>query len=131
MRKPVLAFLLVRRTTRTSLTVIARDLRTGSTDAERHLWYHLRDRRFFGYKFRRQFPVDRYVVDFVCLDRKLVVELDGGQHSETAQEDARRTAQLVASGFRVVRFWNDDVLRGTEAVLQRILWALRRDGPSP
>ena len=115
----------MRRTKRNGLTPVARALRTDLTDAERHLWYHLRDRRLDGWKFRRQFPVGRFVVDFVCIERKLVVELDGGQHSETTVQDTARTAFLNAAGFRVLRFWNDEVFREGEAVLEVIVRALR------
>lgn len=93
------------------------------TDAERCLWYALRDRRFEGWKFRRQASVGSFVVDFLCHSAKLIVEVDGGQHSEEA--DARRTAFLEGQGYRVVRFWNNDVLRNTSGVLWALEVALR------
>lgn len=99
----------------------ARTLREAMTDAERALWFHLRAKRFQGWKFRRQQPIGNYIVDFVCFDAKLVIELDGGQHAERADADARRTAWLESQGFRVLRFWNDAVLKETEAVLEEIL----------
>ena len=99
----------------------ARTLRTTMTDAERALWVHLRAKRFQGWKFRRQQPISKYIVDFVCSDAKLVIELDGGQHSEQVNADARRTAWLESQGFLVLRFWNDAVLKETQAVLEEVL----------
>jgi len=110
---------------------IARDLRRTSTDAERRLWYYLRNRQLDGHHFRRQVPLGRYIVDFACLESKLIVELDGGQHAEQMAEDAERTSYLARGGLRVVRFWNDDVLLRTESVLERILVALREASPHP
>ncbi|HEX7112186.1 MAG TPA: endonuclease domain-containing protein [Mizugakiibacter sp.] len=101
------------------------------TDAERALWRHLRGRHFQGWKFRRQHPVETYIVDFVCLDANLVIELDGGQHADNANADAARSAKLAEAGFRVLRFWNDAVLTQTEAVLEVILAALRAAPPHP
>ena len=101
----------------------ARMLRETMTDAERALWYHLRAKRLLGWKFRRQQPIGNYIVDFVCFEAKLVVELDGGQHAEQADADAdaRRTAWLESQDFRVLRFWDDAVLKETDAVLGEIL----------
>jgi len=90
------------------------------TDAERRLWYRLRAHRFGGYKFKRQVPIGPYVVDFACLNHGLVVELDGGQHSEDIK-DAARDEFLRAKGFRVLRFWNNDALKNTSAILEAIL----------
>jgi very-short-patch-repair endonuclease len=101
----------------------AKTLRTNMTDAERRLWYRLRAHRFDGHKFKRQVPIGPYVVDFACLARKLVVEVDGGQHSDN-QNDAVRDGYLEREGFRVLRFWNNDVLRNTDGVLAVILGAL-------
>lgn len=109
----------------------ARTLRRRQTDAERSLWNALRDRRLEGFKFRRQAPARGFVVDFVCRERGIVVELDGGQHAARAHADARRTAVLARAGLRVLRFWNDDVLRNREGVLQTILAALRDPHPDP
>ena len=103
---------------------LARMLRKNQTDAERQIWKHLRNRGLAGYKFRRQYSVGPCIVDFVCLERWLVIELDGGQHMEQQQKDERRTASLESHGFRVVRFWNNDVLHSTESVLNAILEAL-------
>jgi len=111
----------------------ARSLRTNSTDAEKHLWYFLRAHRFMGLKFKRQKPISSYIVDFVCLRPKLIIELDGGQHAEQVQYDRQRDSWLQGQGFRVLRFWNNQVLSETQAVLETI----RREvlalspGPSP
>ncbi len=102
----------------------ARELRNTGTNAERRLWQHLRLKQLGGCKFRRQVPVAGYIADFVCLDMKLIVELDGGQHAERAAYDARRTHVLEAEGYRVLRYWNDDVLVRTNGVLEDILRAL-------
>ena len=96
-------------------------LRTNQTDAESRLWYHLRDRRSQGWKFRRQHILQGYIVDFVCLERKLIIELDGGQHAEQEAYDNRRTRVLEKDGFKVIRFWNNEVLTNTEGVLEMIL----------
>src|ERR1043165_1299327 len=99
----------------------ARKLRSQPTDAERRIWSQLRGRRCAGFKFRRQFPISGFVADFVCLEALLVVEVDGGQHVDQAAVDTRRTAVLEKSGFRVLRFWNDDVLLRLEPVMAEIL----------
>lgn len=100
----------------------ARQLRQAETDAERQIWYHLRGGRLNGYKFRRQHPVPPYIVDFYCDTKGLVVELDGSQHNVEA--DRLRTEYLQSKGLKVLRFWNDEVLQQTEAVLEAILQAL-------
>lgn len=104
----------------------ARRLRRDATEAEKRLWNEAR-RAFPGVKFRRQSPVGPYIVDFLCFAEKLVIEVDGGQHAENAA-DARRTAYLEGQGFRVIRFWNNEVLSNTAGVLQAIDMAL---SPSP
>ena len=96
----------------------ARHLRRVMTDAERRLWRELRAHRFAAWHFRRQHPVGPYIVDFICLAARLVIEIDGGQHSP--DRDGRRTAWLEAAGFRVLRFWNNEVLANSEGVLQAI-----------
>jgi very-short-patch-repair endonuclease len=101
----------------------ARELRQASTNAERRMWSTLRDRRLAKYKFRRQYPVGRYIVDFACTRHALVVEIDGGQHADSAA-DARRTAWLEGQGWRVIRFWNNDGLANTSGVVAAILRAL-------
>ena len=108
----------------------ARGLRRDMTDAERMLWRRLRSRELIGWKFRRQHPVGRYVVDFVCLEAGLVLELDGGQHAKSPT-DAARTAFLETSGYRILRFWNNDVLPQTDAVLAVILEAVAARCPHP
>jgi very-short-patch-repair endonuclease len=111
--------------------VRARSLRTTPTDAESLLWYHLRDRRLADHKFRRQRAIGPYFADFACLEAKLIVELDGGQHVEAAQYDEDRTRLMEAQGYRVLRFWNNEVLTQTEAVRERILQVLLEGGPHP
>jgi very-short-patch-repair endonuclease len=98
----------------------ARRLRQTMTDAEKKLWRHLRGRQVFGHKFRRQAHIGRYIADFVCFDQKLIVEVDGGQHKDQAAYDTARSRWLRTQGFRVVRFWNSDVLNNIEGVLERI-----------
>ncbi|HKY90133.1 MAG TPA: endonuclease domain-containing protein [Nevskiaceae bacterium] len=98
----------------------SRRLRHELTDAERLVWSCLRDRRFLGLKFRRQFSIGIYIADFVCVESKLVVELDGGQHVLQEEYDARRSAFLEGAGYRVVRFWNHDVLRDLSVVLESL-----------
>ena len=103
----------------------AREMRREPTEAERVMWRLLRDRQFRGLKFRRQLPIGRYVADFACLDPRVIIECDGGQHAESAY-DAERDAWLRSEGFRVIRFWNDAVLRETEGVWDTLLHELRR-----
>ncbi|WP_428311054.1 ATP-dependent RNA helicase HrpA [Hydrocarboniphaga sp.] len=111
----------------------ARELRAQSTDAESKLWYLLRDRRLNGLKFRRQHPVGAYTLDFYCDESKLAVELDGGQHNESAQQvhDTERTAFLSSRGINLLRFWNDEFLKQPESVLEAILAAAARPSPGP
>jgi|SRR5436309_10979997 len=99
----------------------ARALRKNPTEAEQALWSHLRIKQMEGNRFRRQQPIGPYVVDFVCFEKKLVVELDGGQHAEQSAYDAERTTWLESQGFRVLRFWNHQVLREIEAV-KEVIW---------
>lgn len=96
----------------------ARSLRRNSTDAEQKLWQCLRNRQLAGAKFRRQVQIGNYIVDFLCPVARLIVELDGGQHRP--EDDAERTAFLEAQGFRLIRFWNNDVLCNLAGVLQVI-----------
>ena len=102
----------------------ARELRKNPTEAERKLWKHLRLHQIGGYKFRRQQPLGQYILDFVCLEKRLIVELDGGQHSEQIVYDSERTEWLEAQGFRVLRFWNNEVLKEIEVVKEVIAEAL-------
>jgi adenine-specific DNA-methyltransferase len=97
----------------------ARSLRTRMTDAEQRLWFLLRSRRFRDYKFRRQYSIGPYVADFACVSVRLIVEADGGHHCENAYDDTR-SAYIEGQGWRIVRFWNNDILQQTEAVLERI-----------
>ena len=94
------------------------------TDAERKLWYYLRARRFQEWKFRRQVPLGRYVVDFLCEEACLIVEVDGGQHAERIESDLARTRWLMSQGYAVIRFWNNDVLANIEGVLATLSPAL-------
>src|SRR5689334_10195341 len=98
----------------------ARRLRGNMTDVEKRLWYLLRRGQFEGVKFRRQVPIGPYIVDFASLSQRLVVELDGGQHDSQREKDARRTAYLEAEGYRVMRFWNNEVLENLDFVLATI-----------
>ena len=98
------------------LTKTSRKLRSRMTDAERKLWFALRDRRLGAFKFRRQVPIGRYVADFLCFEFRVVVEVDGGQHAESAR-DARRDRWFSENGFRIIRFWNNDVLSNLDGVL--------------
>ena len=108
------------------LLVLARILRKNATNAERRMWSKLRNGRLNGLKFRRQAPIGRAIADFVCYEHKLIVEVDGGQHSGSAR-DIVRDAELNRRGFRILRFWNIDVMRNTAGVLQTIL-ATAREG---
>jgi very-short-patch-repair endonuclease len=101
-------------------TARARELRKQLTDAEKRLWSRLRRNQLGGHHFRRQRPIGPFIVDFVCMAKGLIVEVDGGQHADRAEEDVSRTAYLENKGYRVLRFWNNDVLANTEGVLEVI-----------
>jgi crossover junction endodeoxyribonuclease RuvC len=107
---------------------MARRLRRDTTNVERILWFALRE-RLPAWKFRRQHPIGRRVVDFACPERKLVIELDGGQHALQEEADDLRSAELAQRGYRVVRFWNTDVLDSLDGVLELILGALESAPP--
>lgn len=109
----------------------ARKLRKSETDAERKIWEQLRSRNLNGAKFRRQHPVGPYIVDFICINEKLIIELDGSQHQQQQTYDAQRTAFLEQAGFRVMQFWDNDVLLQTENVMQAIVDALCSPSPQP
>lgn len=94
------------------------------TDAERKLWLRLNLRRLGGVKFRKQVPVAPYIADFACLERRLIIELDGGQHDENKAKDEIRTRYLEAKGYRVLRFWNTDVMRNIDGVVEAIARAI-------
>ncbi len=108
-----------------------RALRKNPTDAERKLWANLRLRQVYGHKFRRQRPICPYVVDFVCLEARLVIEVDGSQHMEQASRDVRRDGYLISLGFTVLRFWDHQVLSETDAVMGVIVQALEKPGEPP
>lgn len=111
---------------RSSRVRFARTLRGNQTDAERKLWSFLRMRQLAGHKFRRQHSIGPYTVDFCCPRESLVVELDGGQHAEQRERDARRTSSLKSRGYRVLRFWDHEVLSDMEAVTRALLANLER-----
>ena len=103
-----------------NLPIIAKQLRKGSTDAESKLWKRLRDRQLEGLKFRRQQPMGHYVLDFICYERGIVIEIDGGQHATQKEKDEERDNWLKGQGFMVLRYWNNEVLTNTEGVLEDI-----------
>lgn len=107
-----------------SLKHLARKLRKEMTDAERTLWERLRRKQILGYAFRRQYPLGRYIVDFVCFEKRLIIEVDGGQHLEQQQEDEVRTRWLEQQGYEVLRFWNNEVLTEIDSVLEAIVTSL-------
>ncbi len=112
----------------------ARQLRRNPTDIERLLWQRLRFWQVDGYKFRRQQPVGNYIVDFVCLQKRVVIEVDGGQHAQEMNHDAVRDAWLHAQGFIILRFWNNDVVTNIDGVMELILKNLQDTpylNPSP
>ena len=112
-----------------TLTPVAKALRRNQTDVEKMFWCRLRNRQVNGYKFRRQHQIGMYVVDFVCPEKLLIVELDGGQHGEQSNQDAVRTAVLSTKGYRVRRFWNNEVNENIDGVLEAIRLELERPSP--
>ena len=110
----------------------AKELRHNTTDAERYLWYFLRAKRF-GFKFKRQVPIDCFIVDFICFEKRLIIELDGGQHEANEIYDMQRTIKLNKLGFQVLRFWNNVVFEEIDDVLEIIHKTLSRRyaPPSP
>jgi very-short-patch-repair endonuclease len=109
----------------------AQELRKNLTDAEQHLWRILKRHQIAGVKFRRQQPLGSFIVDFVCFERRLIVEVDGGQHAEQVPYDEQRTGWLEAQGYCVLRFWNNDVLANAEGVADAIGNAVERRSPPP
>lgn len=107
-------------------TQVSRKLRANQTDAETKLWHRIRNRQISGFKFVRQEPIGNYICDFVCRDQCLVVEVDGGQHLES-KSDETRDVWLAGQGYRVMRFWNNDVLSNIDGVLTMLDKALRED----
>jgi very-short-patch-repair endonuclease len=104
----------------------AREMRRNATEAERRRWVRIRDKQLDGFRFRRQQPMGPYIVDFFCPEASLIIEVDGGQHSDNAEQDATRTRWLVARGYHVLRFWNNDVLGNIDGVLETIRNSLAR-----
>ncbi len=109
---------------------LAKKLRQQSTDAERMLWKYLRAHRMAGYKFRRQVVIEPYIVDFVCIEARLIVEADGGQHLEQVEDDLQRSVFLESLGYKVIRFWNHEILCDIHFVLEQIHGYLI-EAPSP
>jgi len=107
----------------------ARRLRWNSTDAEKALWHKLRSRNLNGYKFVRQEPIGPYTVDFICRECRLIIEVDGGQHADS-QRDIIRDRWLIDRNYRILRFWNNDVLKNTDGVLEAISEVLEQLSPS-
>jgi len=98
----------------------AKALRNRSTDVERLLWRYLRAKQMEGLKFRRQQSIGRYIVDFACLEKKIIIEVDGGQHAVERRKDTERDEWFTSQGFKVLRFWNNEVLTNTQGVLEKI-----------
>jgi very-short-patch-repair endonuclease len=110
---------------------LSKNLRKNQTKAEIKIWRYLKNRALAGYKFRRQCPIGPYIVDFVCFERMVVLEIDGGQHADQTHRDARRTEYLKSRGFKVIRFWNNEVLGDTDSVLSVIQATLINSPSSP
>ena len=109
---------------------IAQKLRNSSTDTEKYLWKYLRGRQLEGFKFRRQHPIGKYIVDFINLERKIIIEFDGGQHLEN-KKDKLRDRWLKEQGYEVLRFWDNEVLTNIEGVLELIREKLSSPSPCP
>ena len=110
----------------------AKNLRKRLTDAERLLWNHLRAKQIEGVKFRRQEPIDNYIVDFVCFENRLIIEVDGGQHATEIEKDIGRDNYLKNNGFRILRFWNNEVFTNIDGVLEIIrVNCLKSPSPIP
>jgi len=107
----------------------ARRLRRDQTDAEKKLWGRLRSKRLVEFKFRRQFPIGNFIADIACPQSKLAIELDGGQHLDQAARDEWRTKLIEQRGFRVIRFWDSEVLTNVDGVVEAIEAALRGTSP--
>ena len=118
------------RSRRKQLRHRAKTMRSLATNAEHRLWQIVRAKRFAGYKFRRQVPIDYYVADFLCASRRLIIELDGGQHA-ASERDEKRDAYLATQGFRILRFWNNEIFTNEEGVAEQIYLALSSPSPQP
>ena len=116
---------------RHALQEFAIELRNNATDVEQLLWRQLRNRQVEGAKFRRQQPIESYIVDFVCFNKKVIIELDGGQHSENRDYDMQRDICLRSNGYTVLRFWNNDVIENVEGILEVIRQHCLSDFPLP
>ncbi len=114
-----------------SKTTFTRKLRKNQTDAEQALWQQLRNRQLAGFKFRRQYVIEGYIADFACVEARVIVELDGGQHLEQQAYDDKRTQTFAKHGFEVLRFWNDEVLKNMEGVLMTVDRYLQGNNPHP
>ena len=102
-------------------------MRHESTAAENKFWWQVRNRGLRGYKFKRQVPIGKYIVDFICVERRLIVEIDGAKHRDRRRYDKERDAFLSSHGFHVIRFWNGEVLDRTDKVLKRVLYSLNAE----
>lgn len=102
------------------MTALRKVLRKKPTDAEKLLWNKLRQKQLEGFKFRRQQPIDNYIVDFICFEKRIIVEVDGGQHAMQKEDDILRDTYLRQQGFQVLRFWNNDVLQNINGELEVI-----------
>jgi very-short-patch-repair endonuclease len=122
--------LVIKRRIKQITTNHARSLRRNMTDAERMLWKAVRNKQIAGYRFRRQYPIGIYIADFACLEKKCVIELDGGQHQTQLEQDDLRTHYLHKQGWIVLRFWNNDVLSNVSGVLSMIVSTLKNEPPS-
>ena len=111
------------------LKTYARELRKEKIDAEIKIWQLLRNRRILGYKFRRQYWIKPYIVDFICIEKKLIIEIDGCQHMENEKYDENRTKQLSTLGFKVIRFWNNEVYEHINEVMDVIYQNLKHPHP--
>src|SRR5437868_2457260 len=113
-------------------TTFARKLRKDQTDVEKNLWYKLRNRQIENIKFRRQYTIGPYIVDFVSTEKKIIIEIDGGQHNEetTRKKDEARTRYLEKNGYRVIRFWDNEVLENLDEVLEAIYRATSYPHPN-
>jgi very-short-patch-repair endonuclease len=114
-----------------NLTEVARGLRKNSTDAERLLWKHLRAKQFSGMKFRRQEQIGRFIADFVCYEKSVIIEADGSQHALEKEKDEERTQWLNSQGFSVLRFWNNEILTNIDGVMETICMQCNPPLPSP
>ena len=103
----------------------ARDLRRDMTDAERILWRQLRKNQILGFRFRRQHPIGPYIADFACVDARLMIEIDGGQHAQQGDYDTARTDWLSSQGYKVLRFWNNEILTNLDGVMETIVRELQ------